>query len=405
MMFNREDMERKRREMEQALLKHQEVEQARIAAKQYAAYMRIGNDGKITETSDEPTDWAVMLGGTVVGNLLTKKTEEDAKVLSEVLEGLEVKPMKQDKPKEPEDMELEKANGHSKFEKSIIGLLLPKLIEEMRQPAMDHITDLVKNEKPVRLEVALLGEKGVDVGVTHKQFPILLKILAQGLHPFLVGPAGGGKTMAAWQAAKALSMEFGAISVGPQTTQSQIIGYMDAQGRYVRSQFRERFENGGVYLFDEIDAGNAAVLTCINAALSGEVFAFPDGMIKKSEKFLCIASGNTYGKGIDRVYVGRNELDGASLDRFVVVDWPYDESLEKTFTQNKKWLESVLATRKAIMQLDIRHIVSPRATIHGTKLIDAGLPFKDVCEMVLLKGLSPDDKKRIAKVLTEMAAK
>ena len=41
-----------------------------------------------------------------------------------------------------------------------------------------------------------------------------------------------------------------------------------------------------------------------------------------------IAAGNTTGAGADMKFVGRNQLDGATLDRFVFVFWEYDEDFE-----------------------------------------------------------------------------
>jgi hypothetical protein len=40
------------------------------------------------------------------------------------------------------------------------------------------------------------------------------------------------------------------------------------------------------------------------------------------------AAANTYGTGADALYVGRNQLDAATLDRFYVVEMDYDRKLE-----------------------------------------------------------------------------
>jgi len=79
--------------------------------------------------------------------------------------------------------------------------------------------------------------------------------------------------------ADALSLSFHAISVGSQTSKSDLAGYMTATGEYVRTQFREAYENGGLFLLDEADAGNSNVLILLNAALSNGKMAFPDGMV------------------------------------------------------------------------------------------------------------------------------
>ena len=81
-------------------------------------------------------------------------------------------------------------------------------------------------------------------------------------------------------------------------------------------------------LCDEIDAGNANVLATLNALHSQPIAAFPDGMIPHHDDFMFIAAGNTTGAGADMRFVGRNALDGATLDRLVFVFWEIDEDLE-----------------------------------------------------------------------------
>ena len=108
-----------------------------------------------------------------------------------------------------------------------------------------------------------------------------------------------------------------------------ITGYMDATGDYVRTAFRNAFEHGGVFLFDEVDNGNANALGVVNSALANGSMAFPDGMVKRHPDFLCVASANTYGRGADRQYVGRQALDAAFMDRFEVIHVDYDEALEE----------------------------------------------------------------------------
>lgn len=255
--------------------------------------------------------------------------------------------------------------------------------------------------KRVSQKVELTRPDGTKVEITgaHSMTPVLLTMINEfrgaGFGVCMVGPAGSGKTTAAEKVAEALGMRFAAMSVGPQTTLSHIFGYMDANGHYVRSPARECFENGGVFLFDEIDAGSGNVLTGINAMLSNGICAFPDGMIKKHADFVCLAAGNTYGLGANRVYVGRTQLDGATLDRFAFLEWPVDEILERNVTQNDEWCDFIQAVRKKASDLSIRHIVSPRASIYGARLLKAGLKRQTVLDTVLWKGIAPDDRKKL----------
>lgn len=203
---------------------------------------------------------------------------------------------------------------------------------------------------------------------------------------FLVGPAGSGKTTIAENMAKKYHMDFYCMSVGNQTTKSDLLGFISATGNYVSTVFRTAFEEGGIFLLDEIDAGNSNVLTILNSALANGYCSFPDGMVKRHTNFVCIASGNTIGQGANKQYVGRNQLDGATLDRFIKIDWYYDEILEKKISKNSGWVNRVQAIRKIANDMGLKLIISPRASINGSNLINDGIPVLQVDEACIFKG-------------------
>ena len=240
-----------------------------------------------------------------------------------------------------------------------------------------------------KITVQIPGRPDTQIeGDQHETLPALLNLLAAGLHVMLVGPAGSGKTHGCHSAAKALGMDFYSMSVGSQTTMSSIMGYMDATGNYVRTVFRDAFEHGGVFLLDELDAGNANVLTSLNAALANGECSFPDGMVVQSPDFRCVAAANTYGNGQDRQYVGRNQLDATSLDRFATLPWNYDEKLERKLAGLDTWVDAVQAYRRAAMDLGTRHIISPRASMQGARLCLQGhFEIKTIAEMTIWKAL------------------
>ena len=229
----------------------------------------------------------------------------------------------------------------------------------------------------------------------HKQFKILLSAVSNGLKVWMPGPAGSGKTTGGNMIAEALDLPFYCISVNGQTTKTELFGYMDANGNYVETLFYKAYKDGGVFLMDEVDAGNGNVLTACNAAVENGQAAFPCGMVKAHEDFRFVAAANTFGKGADRQYVGRNRLDAAFVDRFTFLSWDYDHDLERTFTDNKAWLEIVWKIRNNIFQHKEQDVMAtPRATINGTKLLKLGINPKDVLEMVVFKGASEDVKSR-----------
>lgn len=251
--------------------------------------------------------------------------------------------------------------------------------------------------KPAPREIAVTLPDGTrrEIGRAHKGFNDLLTVISCGLHAFLVGPAGSFKTSTAHQVAKALNLEFSAISVCQQTTQVALFGYMDATGTYRGTEFRKRYEQGGIFLLDEIDNGNANVLAALNSALANGHCAFPDGMIARHPEFRLIATANTYGNGGNAQYVGRCQLDAATLDRFAFLDWPYDEEMEREIAGNDAWTDRVFALRRAAASLGSRLIISPRATFEGAKLIAAGMPISRVEELKIWKGTSPEERRKI----------
>ncbi len=245
------------------------------------------------------------------------------------------------------------------------------------------------------VEIKVSGKVKKISGLKHKQLMELIRLVAQRMPILMVGMAGTGKTHAAEQSAEALGLKFYAISVGAQTSKSDILGYMNATGAYIRSMFREAYENGGVFLMDEIDAGNANVLITINSALSQQQCAFPDGMVKRHKDFIFIASANTFGNGANRQYVGRNQLDAATLDRFAIVEWLVDEKLEAALAgddeNGKAWFQVVKKTRAEVEKQGMRVLITPRSTLRGAILLAAGAEIDDVLEYAMMNSV-PQDK-------------
>lgn len=233
----------------------------------------------------------------------------------------------------------------------------------------------------------------VDVKNSHKLLPDVVTCVAAGTNPFLVGPAGSGKTTLCQQVADVLKRKF--YAENRVTSEYKLLGYMDATGRYVRTQFREAFEKGGVFLLDEVDASDPDVLTTFNSALANHLCPFPDALVKAHKDFVALAAGNTFGRGADRQYVGRNQLDAATLDRFVVLEMDYDEAAELTWAGNDDWTLYVQQVRAAVEAEKVRHVVSPRASIYGAKLLAAGMDRDLVAERCIWKGLDATNRARI----------
>lgn len=271
--------------------------------------------------------------------------------------------------------------------------------------AVDSVVrDAIKQAAGIRVvEVKRTETNGevttLNLGVQHKQFDKLVKLCGvrndDGYQwpVWLPGPAGSGKTTAARNVAKALDLPF--YFTGAVDQPYGLIGFRDAGGNYNRTSFREAFENGGVFLWDEVDASNPNALTIFNAAFENGVCPFPDGIVQRHPDCILIAAANTYGHGATHEYVGRNKLDAASVDRFLMLDWTYDEALELALAGDNEWTRYVQKARKACASAGIKHVISPRASIRGNKLLAEGFEKDEVIRMTVRKGLPDDSWKTI----------
>jgi cobaltochelatase CobS len=268
--------------------------------------------------------------------------------------------------------------------------------DERLSDALNGLEDLVAKEamraveavQPLSLIVTLPEAVPVPLGTVHWRTPKLIEMVAAGVNVYLHGPAGSGKTTGAQKVAEAFKLPF--YFAAKVESEYLLLGFRDAQGNTVRTQFREAYEHGGVFLFDEMDASAPGAIVAINAALANGFCPFPDGTIQRHKDFKCIGAGNTVLTGANRKYTGRSQMDAASIDRFAFLDWGYDAQLEIALATNKDWGLYVQRVRAAIAKRGLDHLVTPRATIDGCKLLNAGMDWEDVETSVIWKGLDAD---------------
>ena len=270
-------------------------------------------------------------------------------------------------------------------EKSISERLEKKVTDFIYQnygPITRNVTLTINNNKSVTLK-----------GTTHVCFNKALNNVALGIPTFLVGPAGVGKNYMCKQIADALGLDF--YFTNAVTQEYQLKGFTDAMGNYRASQFYKAVSGGGLFLFDEMDASIPETLIIINDAIANGYVDFPApiGCVKAHPNFRVVAAGNTAGHGADYDYVGRNQLDAASLDRFALLFMDYDPKIEESIAGgDKELLGFFRAYRKACKDKGIRTITSYRALTRLVQLKDnPAYTLPELLRSALTKALEKPD--------------
>ena len=205
----------------------------------------------------------------------------------------------------------------------------------------------------------------------------------------LIGPAGSGKNVAIKQVADALGLHM--YYTNNASNEFKLTGFIDAGGNYRDTEFYKAFKNGGIFFLDEIDNSDPSALIVINSALANGYMAFPHETIERHKDFRIISAANTWGKGADLQYVGRNALDGATLDRFDNIFFDYDKNLERALYPNEEVLEFMWSFRNAVYNTKMPHIVSTRGIGKVYKKEINNIPVNDILTSNVIKNLQQDD--------------
>ena len=252
---------------------------------------------------------------------------------------------------------------------------------------------LKKLNQPREVEVKQVNGTKVNVGLTHNRFERILRHVNKGLNLWIWGDSGSGKTHVAKQVAEALGLKYYCQSVTSQTTKSDLMGFVNANGDYVESLFYKAYKFGGLYCNDESDAGNANVMLALNSATSNGMCAFPCGMVEKHPDFRIVACANTIGDGANRQFVGRNAQDAATKSRYVYIkmdtDWELVSNMARTQYGDKgaEAYRMLMGKRERINSYNITNImVTSRTVLQAADMLTEGDNWSVILEEVLFKG-------------------
>jgi hypothetical protein len=280
------------------------------------------------------------------------------------------------------------------------------------QEAITKIDEARPVEVVVRTPEGEVLSRSKSNGVKHAAYPRVLRLAALRLNIAAIGPTGCGKTHMFRDVAMDLfgneEDRFATISCTMGTSETHLTGGLLPTGEAGRfepyvTDFIRLFRDGGLFLIDEYDSIDPNVALKLNQALANGYIDLPVlGRVSRHRDFVCVAALNTYGTGFNREYVGRSQLDEASLDRFRAgqVEMDYDRAMEgrlkgpRTGHFCNDWLNRAWQVRDAIRAARLRRNMSTRFILDGHDLIATG----DTVEQVLTTfslGWSPDELAKV----------
>lgn len=248
-----------------------------------------------------------------------------------------------------------------------------------------------KNHSNLTLqELKNIIEPFSDEPVKHKQFEKIVTLLRDGLNVYLYGAAGTGKNVLCQQIADELGLKFYCASSVKDSF--EVLGFADANGRLVETEFYRAFTKGGLFMFDEMDNSSPSALTIVNSALANRYITFPViGRVDAHPDFKIVGAGNTNGKGANELYNEREQLGAATLNRFEFVKIGYDRRIEMQITKgDNEFVDFVHDIRKSSKLTGYPFVVSYR-NISSIMKLKSKFSMKDCFQMCLLKGMSKDE--------------
>ena len=223
-------------------------------------------------------------------------------------------------------------------------------------------------------------------GTKHEHFNLLVSLVSIRKNVYLWGEAGSGKSSAARQIADLLGLPFYYLGLQAQMSEPRLMGYQDAHGNYVPSDFYRAYSGGGIFLLDELELGSGNLLGSLNGALANGSASFPCGQVKRHPDFICIATGNTPALGATVQFSDRRALDGSVRDRFLFIEWNTDETLERQlasqrFDNSDAWVSWVRNVRELCKHAHPKVTCTQRASIDGAELLACGIPVQTIAQL------------------------
>lgn len=285
-----------------------------------------------------------------------------------------------------------KANGVKKFPHDIL-VKMSRGVFALRDTDSPVTAEVVPFPKKEVSLVPSVDSNYVAFG-NHKDVEQIIK---SGIfYPtYITGPTGNGKSTMVEQICAKHKKNLIRVNLNMMSDEDQLIGsktLTNGNVEIVEGPVLIAMRTGSTLLLDEIDAGSANTLLCLQPILEGKPYYFKlnNETIVPAPGFNIFATANTKGKGSDDGrYIGTNVLNEAFLERFAVtfeqeypsakVELKIIENLMNTYScVDKEFAETLVKWAEAIRKtFDDGGVDETITTRRMTHIVRAFSIFKD----------------------------
>jgi len=232
----------------------------------------------------------------------------------------------------------------------------------------------------------------------HSKFDYVKRVVEANIPCLIQGPAGTSKSTTAMQVVEALDLKMHSITCTRQTSVNNFLGFLSVTGVYITSQLRQAFEFGGAFVIEEINACDANTLICLNTIENG-FLSFPDKIVHRHKDFRLLATANPN----DNVYSARTNLDFATDDRLLKINFEPDAKLELALT-SQETVDKMKTVRHFLSSQGSSIQATMRDAIRIEKLTKLGLVKEPILEVIFTSDESLGNmyKLELAEITTKL---
>ncbi len=297
----------------------------------------------------------------------------------------------------------------------VITRSMPEVVDRQITKRSDELQPKLTIVHPEQPEVALEGRQ-------HFMFETALRMFScrtmddNPISLGLVGPSGTFKSTMALNLARAFSQEAFVQPFSPYTSESALLGYANANGIFIESPTSQAFDKNAIVILEEFDNANPQVVVALNTAIANREYHVNGRKVEAGKDSKIILCMNTWGRGGNQKFT-RGKLDNSSLDRFPMLEIPYDWGLVADivgvqpaeqeypelhgpqYSSEQGIYDYIVALNQAVANVELDYDFTPRAIFNGIAFHRAGISKRLIDESCIWKGMSEEHQDKIKDAL------